>query len=573
MTGSMNLDAPAVTAGTGSATGQHAVVPRPARTGEQDCRCYGEQAARLIAAVDGDPWGSVRPSLYETSRVLSFAPWLRAHEVRLTWVLEQQAADGSWGEGPPAYRLLPTLSAVEALLSTLLHTPVAEQDAARIAAAAAEGLSAVRDLSPDGPWPDTAAAEILVPHLVARINEHLGAATIRERTVFDEWSTEEGLPVPDGYQGSVPERVVRKCLAVGGVPLKLHHTYEGVARSVPAALAPAPEGLLGSSPAATAARVAALSPSDPLRLAAVTELEAVANRYGGLFPEAAPIRVFERLWVAAALAGPGGLSPSALATIRAWVDELYDPAGVRGAPGLMVDADDTAMTVLVALLAGEPRDPAPLAVFENGDHYDCYVGEDTGSVTANAHALQALGAHAASRPGTDRTYGPRIGEVRDWLIGRQRPDGSWTDKWHASPYYATERCVAGLAAHGGDPGAEATLAAADWVAETQRADGSWGVWDGTAEESAYAVKILLSLPAGMRTPRHTEALLRAEAFLRTWEPGRPHPALWHDKTLYAPQAMVDAEITATQELLRRHPATERTEHTACAHTSSGRADT
>lgn len=276
----------------------------------------------------------------------------------------------------------------------------------------------------------------------------------------------------------------------------------------------------------------------------------MAQRYDGLFPEAAPFRVVERLWVAVALAR-AQLPAAALPTVRGWAGEIYDPEGVRGAPGLMTDADDTAMAVLVASLVGLPHDPAPLDLFHNGSHYDCYIGEDTGSVTANAHALQALVSHLRHRPTAYDTYGPRAAKLRDWLTGQQQPEGHWTDKWHASPYYATERSVTALAQYGGHHASKAVQRAAEWTTDTQRADGSWGVWGGTVEETAYAVKILLSAATPTPQPQHTRALDRAETYLRAAShPSHQHPALWHDKTLYAPTAVIEAEVLAARERLR-----------------------
>src|SRR5690606_19244023 len=87
------------------------------RVGHTDT--YAKQAQELVASVHDDAWGDVRPSVYETARVLSWTPWLEGHERRLAWLLEQQSASGGWGEGPTPYRLLPTLSVTEALLSAL----------------------------------------------------------------------------------------------------------------------------------------------------------------------------------------------------------------------------------------------------------------------------------------------------------------------------------------------------------------------------------------------------------------------------------------------------------------------
>ncbi|MEV4970702.1 prenyltransferase/squalene oxidase repeat-containing protein [Streptomyces scopuliridis] len=511
---------------------------------------YSDQAAHLVARIDQDRWGSVRPSFYETARVISAAPWLTGESRRIAYLLQEQAPDGSWGEGPEPYRLLPTLSGVEAALAVLRRGATSAEIARRLATAVDRGLAALRALPPAGPWPDTAAAEILVPSLVAKIHEQIALIARDEIPDLGGWRPGTGPALPRGYDQAVPAYVAQRYTAAGSLPVKLHHTFEGVAGYLPRALIPDGQGLLGSSPAATAARAAAASPASAA--GAVAALEPVAQRYGGLFPEAAPILVFERLWVAAALAR-AHLPAATLPTLRKWASDIYDPRGVRGAPGLMTDADDTAMAVLVGSRVGLPYTPEPLDRFHNGSHYDCYIGEDTGSVTANAHALQALGSHLHRHPEAQHTYGPRTEKLRDWLIGQQRPEGPWPDKWHASPYYATQRCVAALTQYGGDHASSAVETAAAWTLDTQRDDGSWGVWGGTVEETAYAAQILLSTAATTRQPRHDRALDRAETYLNTAAGTGHHPALWHDKTLYAPQAMIDAEVLAVREMLRtRH---------------------
>ncbi|MGW7823902.1 labda-7,13-dienyl diphosphate synthase [Streptomyces puniciscabiei] len=502
-----------------------------------------------MTALDRDQWGSVGPSVYETARVISLAPWLPDHERRLTWLCKVQRDDGSWGEGPSHYRLLPTLSAVEAALSVFREGTASPSRRAELEVTASNGLAALRSLTHGGPWPDTAAIEILVPSLTATINEHLDQPAIGELTQLGAWTRGTRVTVPAGFDDALPARIGAQCRTTGVLPAKLHHTLEGVSRSVPLASVHPAGGLIGSSPAATAAWAAVATTS--ARQPAVTRLKTVARRYDGLFPEAAPISAFERMWVAAALAGPG-LPDRCLPTVRAWAGQTYDSDGVRGAPGLLPDADDTAMTILVSALAGQPRDPGALSVFEAGTHYDCYVGEDTGSVTANAHAVQALDRYLTCRPAESANYRSRTVMARDWLLERQAPDGSWTDKWHASPYYATERCVTALCHGEGPRAADAVRRAADWVLATQGADGSWGVWGGTAEETAYAVKILVRAPPGREPARTHGALDRAAPVLAAAaaDQAGPCPALWHDKTLYAPHAMVHAEVLAALELLR-----------------------
>ncbi len=519
-----------------------AVVPQAPRR-------FDSQAVRLTADIDADSWGSVHASVYETARVASLAPELDGHVTRLGWLLDQQLPDGTWGEGPARYRLLPTLSAVEALLATIVRDETATVPAQtrRAAAAAASGFAALRALPADGRRPDTAAIEILVPSLVARINSLLDRTVMGTLTHVGPLSREARLSVPNGFRPERHEEIAQRCRT--GLPGKLHHTFEGIARHLPGGVVPVPEGLLGSSPAATAAWLA--SQTDRAQNGQTrAALAAAARRYGGLLPEAAPIRVFERLWVAAALAR-AGLPPACRATAESWTHDIYDPTGVRGAPGLLPDADDTAMAVLVSALTGTSSDPAPLAAFWADTHYQCYIGEDTGSVTANAHALQALAAHFCLRPAARSGGHPRMDLVRDWLV-EQQTDGAWTDKWHASPYYATERCVRALLGHDGPGTRRAIRTAVDRVLASQHDDGTWGVWGGTAEETAYAVKILLADPASSTRPGWHTALERATQVLKDWDSQQQPPALWHDKTLYAPTAMIQAEILAARELLTRH---------------------
>ncbi|MEV6517756.1 prenyltransferase, partial [Micromonospora chalcea] len=75
-------------------------------------------ARDLVAALTGEPSGQTSPSIYESARLVALAPWLDGHDRRLAWLLGRQRPDGGWG-GAGGYALVPTLSAVEALLTVL----------------------------------------------------------------------------------------------------------------------------------------------------------------------------------------------------------------------------------------------------------------------------------------------------------------------------------------------------------------------------------------------------------------------------------------------------------------------
>jgi squalene cyclase len=130
------------------------------------------------------------------------------------------------------------------------------------------------------------------------------------------------------------------------------------------------------------------------------------------------------------------------------------------------------------------------------------------------------------------------------LAERQEPDGRWADRWHASAYYATYCVLLALVDHA--PGAAARAAvdrAVGWLLATQRADGSWGRWGGTAEETAYAVLAL----AGAGRPDDTRvaaAIVRGRHRLSEWDGRADGPALWHDKDLYRPTLIVHAAVLA-----------------------------
>jgi halimadienyl-diphosphate synthase len=158
-----------------------------------------------------------------------------------------------------------------------------------------------------------------------------------------------------------------------------------------------------------------------------------------------------------------------------------------------------------------------------------------------------------------------MAKIASWLCDRQDDDGAWRDRWHASPYYATACVVPALDAFGdGDARTRAIERAQRWVLETQRPDGAWGRWDGTAEETAYALQTLLlpvSPAAGGVREASVRAVARGAAYLRstastsptTRQTGPNHteinePSLWHDKDVYRPVTIVRAAIVAALHL-------------------------
>ncbi len=500
-------------------------------------------ARDLVAEMMRDPSGRTSPSIYETARLVSLAPWLAGHAERMRYLLDTQRADGGWGP-PGGYALIPTLSAVEALLSALRSQQSVSTVA--VARAADRGLDTLTVLLRDpAPLPDTPAIDLIVPALIDSLNQHLGHLA-EMPTSARRWQ-DRRLSLPPGMTHDRLSAVRRLVAAGAPVPAKLWHALEVLPDLAPKAsgVAPLPPGTVGASPAATAAWLG--TPCRPDGRQAVAHLEDVVSRYGGPVPCTTPITVFERAWVTATLAKAGihvTASPSLIGSLTAHLG----PAGTPTGPGLPADADTTSVTLFALDRLGAPVSPDCLFHFETDEGFCTWPGEDGFSVTTNAHVLDALWQHTAIHRRPDHRYRIAVDRLVAALHERQDAEGSWSDRWHASHHYATACCTTALAEVDPSPAVNASLtAAADWVLATQRADGSWGTWDGTAEETAYAVQTLIA--SGQRSPAVVEAVRRGHTYLRHGD-GRGGPALWHDKDLYQPSLIVRAAVIAAQHQAR-----------------------
>ncbi|WP_235558409.1 prenyltransferase/squalene oxidase repeat-containing protein [Sphaerimonospora mesophila] len=501
-------------------------------------------ADELMRDLMARPWGQVSPSVYETGRLVSLAPWLVGHEARVAYLLATQRPDGSWG-APDGYALVPTVSATEAILSAGARGGNGA-DPATLRNSALRGVRALSGLLAEtaARLPDMPAIELIVPDLVVRINAHLAAMP---------GSDVEPLRLPTGMSETPITLIRRRVESGSALPEKLLHAFEIAGDSAAGARManPTPIGTVGASPAATAAWLGDGATADAgAGPAARRYLEAVALRHGGPVPVGLPITVFERGWVLSWLARariPFDVPPEMLADLRAAIGPTGTPAG----SGLPADADTTSVALYALALHGMPYEPESLWAFETPTHFCTWQGEDGSSVSVNAHVLDAFGQYVAVRPDAAARYAPVIGRLSAWLAERQRADGSWDDRWHASPYYATVSCALALAEFGGAAAEPAVRRAVRWVLETQRDDGSWGRWAGTAEETAYAMQVLLLAGQGERVE---EAAARGYGYLlRASADIVDGPPLWHDKDLYLPLAVVRAAVLAALHLAQSDP--------------------
>ncbi len=127
---------------------------------------------------------------------------------------------------------------------------------------------------------------------------------------------------------------------------------------------------------------------------------------------------------------------------------------------------------------------------------------DEPSADVTAHAIEMLAA-----VGMLDTPAARRGV--SWLISEQEPDGSWFGRWGVNHVYGTGAAVPALIAAGLAPGETCIRRAVDWLEAHQNEDGGWGedprsyddeAWIGrghsTASQTAWA---LLALHAAGRT--------------------------------------------------------------------------
>ncbi|GGQ32924.1 hypothetical protein BKA00_004914 [Actinomadura coerulea] len=529
---------------------------------------YTARAGELVMSLFREPWGQVSPSVYETARLVSLAPWLTGHEERLAYLLDVQREDGGWG-GPGGYALVPTLSAVDALLATLRREPEDAGDAA-LARSAERGLRMLSSLLPSLDTggggagtvdvPDTPALDIITVSLTSSIAEHL--RVLREnrpegRESWHSWT----LPALPGFDRDRLDLALAALNAGAALPGKLFHALEvtGVAAVGAVGVPPASTGTVGASPAATAAWLGGRAPGPSGERAALRYLETAVRKFGGPVPCGLPITVFERSWVVGGLLR-AGLSPAIPARLSAELAAALGPDGTPAAAGLPADADTTAMTLYALSLLGVRRTPDALLRYEMETHFCTWQGENGHSTSVNAHVLDAFGQYL--RQTGERTDGDQdathnrfvevVRKLSSWLCAEQREDGSWHDRWHASPYYATVCCALALSDFGvGNAGAAVGRAVA-WVLATQRPDGSWGIWGGTAEETAYALQILL-LAGPSADPATERAVTAGHRYLLRAARQDERPALWHDKDLYLPTAVVEAEILAALHLAAARP--------------------
>ena len=497
-----------------------------------------------IAADQDERWGGgiLSPSAYEAAWVALVRdpthPERLAFPAPLIWLLRHQRPDGSWSPDFP-FSLVPTMAALLALAKA-----PEQSESVRAASERAHRYlrRALRRWSAEAT--DTPFFEFLVPLLADELARQGIRLSVPDLELMQQRRTEklERVPVELLYAGTSN---LLHALEVFGPGLDYARLRK----------LQAPSGCYGCSPSATAAVLLRAPVWDE---AAARWLRWVSARGssedGGAMPTSYPADTFEAAWVLHLLMHGGfPLDPASTPSLRhilLWLRACLTPEGASFARNgaLPNDADDTGLVLTVLNRAGVQSPLDSLWLFERNDHFVSYAGERTSSTSANAHVLEAL-------LSVDAIGLPELAVRRDkavyYLLGQRSADGFWMDKWHLSPYYATLSCVLALARMP-DPHIHAELGrTVSWLRETQRRGGGWGLFGATLEETGCAVLALLALrrvTPSARTEDDIRMLRQGQRYLQrhigALDSVAELPALWVDKTLYAPPRVIRAVVLA-----------------------------
>ena len=492
---------------------------------------YKDQAIELIRNLDQ----RMSPSIYDTAWLLRLksADGQPYRPDYLNWLLERQFDDGSWGADIRYYhhdRIICTLVTAIAL---------AEQEQTP------EILRAIQRaenylwqhthlLFRDPAFTELVGFELLFPALMAEARQH-GMAVSSHNFGIGEIQNQKLKLIP-------PELLFSRKLTT-------IHSIEYLGRSAPLHQlrnALFENGSLGNSPAATAFYIISSQRNgEAANPAAWDYLDSVSKKFtptNYLYP----FRNFENLWVLNNFT----INDDFRSSPREWLPEsfldqmerLVEADGVSlddefGIP----DADCTSVAYYLLGLAGRYPDPSSLVKYEvPGERFfRTYYFERNLSISTNIHALEALRVmpHYPYREAV-------IQELEDMLLANRRFKLFWTDKWHASPYYATAYALISLL--NGNPVSRAVcIETIEWLTHAQRPNGAWGFFNkGTVEETAYALLALQK--AYSRGLCAADVLQRGVEYLNLhlakMDPKSDYEELWLGKCLYAPYDVIHSAV-------------------------------
>lgn len=470
--------------------------------------------------------GHMASTAYDTAWVarLGEIDWSLSSRA-LAWLAEHQLPDGSWGAPAPMYyhdRVLCTLAAMIALSyrGRRGHDKVQIENGRlaleRIVGGATQGLRS----DPNGA---TVGFEMIAPTLAAEA-EKLGIIKNQGNRILGRLSKQRSKKLAY-LQGNMISRHVTMAFSSELAGIDGQHMLD--VKNLQEA-----NGAVGLSPSATAYFATYIKQQDE---ASLNYLRRTAKPDGGQ-PNVSPFDIFEVAWSLWNLSLiPGIKALTKLKPHIQFLSNAWQPRrGVAFSTAYSVkDSDDSVVTYNALLRFGIEKDLASILAYEEKEHFRCFDLEVNPSISANIHILDALLQSGL----TDRNSS--VIKILQFLKKARGDQPFWVDKWHSSAYYPTAHAIIACAGRINHLVAESV----QWLLSAQNANGSWGTYISTVEETAYAIQALWTW--NQKVARIPKAVLKNGARWLKENMDKPYPPLWIGKCLYSPQLVVrSAAISA-----------------------------
>jgi halimadienyl-diphosphate synthase len=450
----------------------------------------------------------------------------------MEWICDNQLRDGSWGARDIYYyhdRVICTLAAMIALnyRGRRMHDKTQIERGLealeKVTSGATEGLAS----DPNGA---TVGFEMIVPTLVTEA-EKLGIIKQQGDRILGRMS-QMRLKKIEKLAGIKISRLVTPAFSseMAGLDGQAMLDVENLQES---------NGSVGNSPSATAYMALYLKQNDS---ASINYLHKWISSSGGT-PDVAPFDIFEPAWILWNISLLSTLDEKWVSLFQPHLDYLYshwhDENGIGHASEYTPkDSDDTGLVFELLSRFNYKVDIKSVLHYEEAAYFRCFALESNPSVSANIHVLGAL-----RQAGFDHNH-PSVQKVLGFLNSTQLETGSFLDKWHASPYYATSHAI--IACQGYDN--DLCQKGIEWITQNQNEDGSWGHYKPTAEETAYAIQALCIWKRSKKSVT-SDSIQRGIDWL-TQHADAPYEPLWIGKALYCPELVVRSAILSALELAK-----------------------
>jgi halimadienyl-diphosphate synthase len=439
----------------------------------------------------------------------------------MEWLCDNQLSDGSWGAKDIFYyhdRVICTLAAMIALTQRGRRAHDKKQIENGLLALERMTSGATQGLASD-PNGATIGFELIAPTLVKEA-EKLGIIKQQGERILGRLGKlrKTKLDKMAGYKISrnVTMAFSAEMAGVDGQQILDVPNLPEVNHSI------------GHSPSASAYYIKNV---DPNNTSVLEYLRNTMHKDGG-FPDVAPFDSFEISWSLwnlklSSMLNDADVKPFVNILSDAWQDKVGIGFGTQYS---VKDSDVTSFVFDTLSRFGVRKDVESMLAYEEDKYFRCYPLEANPSISANIHVLGAL-----RQAGFERDH-PSVQKILNFLKVSKNGNPYWVDKWHSSPYYTTSHAVIACAGYADDLVAESV----QWLLYSQHANGSWGTYLPTAEETAYAMQALWfwNENSGKIDLSHLNSG-------RNWleeHMDKPYPPLWIGKCLYSPTLVVRSAV-------------------------------